>query len=126
MTTVPDTTTEAGQREASVMLARLMGELSECTCGTPACTVGMRIDSGNGWFVPKVNNLYDPANMPKAWHALNWANKTKFGGETTLDQWSWWHNFVADMRLLPPAAAQRAWLDKILSLAIQAGMVQEN
>lgn len=70
-----------------------------------------------------LRSFYDPANMPMAWRVLNWANNTAFG-TGKLDGYPWWHNFVADMRLLPPAAAQRAWLDKILELAIEAGLIE--
>ena len=111
-----DTSTEAGQREASVMLARLCGWEVEPD------------DYGKMWIKCPgepyaTTNLYHPVFMFLAWLVLNWANGMKFGGDTTLDQWNWWHNFIADMRLLPPTAAQRAWLDKILTLAIEAGML---
>ena len=127
MLQLPDTATEQGQRLASVMLGRLMGELSECTCGTPGCTVGMRIDNGNDWFVPKVKNLYAPANMALAWRVLNWSlgknSDIKEDVMMAVFDVDGWRCAIHDLLRVTPEKAQRAGLDKILSLAIEAGMV---
>lgn len=133
---IPDTSAEAGQREASVILARLCGWEYFCdgmTSGIWQITPGGLGDMlfYDEWQRPQYDgddygivplNLYDPANMALAWRVLNWANATRFGGGTTLDQWKWWHDFIADLRLLRASDAQMAWLDKILQLAIEAGM----
>jgi hypothetical protein len=56
--------------------------------------------------------------MPLAWRVLNWAHETALcrdyadGVGKILHFWS------------PSADAQRAWLDKILELAIEAGLVE--
>ena len=70
-------------------------------------------------------DLYDPANMALAWRVLNWAieNLPKF--MRTIEE-----NFLC-IGVLPyfgitPETAQRAWLDRILSLAIEAGMVADD
>ena len=63
-------------------------------------------------------NLYEvddddnPIHMPLAWRVLNWA-ETMFPPDYMLA-----HG-------LPPADAQRLWLDKILELAIEAGIIEE-
>lgn len=130
MSNLPDTTTKAGQREASVMLAALMGELKQCICGKPGCAIGKSDD----WFIPRVKNLYEPANMALAWRVLNWATtqsvtvKAQKGGGDDIWQEPW-TTFIDDeingkyeIYMMTPADAQRAWLDKILTLAIEAGM----
>lgn len=149
MLQLPDTTTGAGQTEASVMLARLMGLapqlFSDVYRFRQGDEEGEIFTSGypHGWYhrMP-VNeawkffpNLYDPANMALAWRVLNWAatqTKTvkaqKGGGDESWQES--WATFIddaingnLDMYSMPPAAAQRAWLDGILGLAIEAGMV---
>jgi hypothetical protein len=109
-------------QEKSAALLRLMGQAVDCTCGKPGCTVGREIDSGRGWFVPTVKNLYDPANMALAWRVLNWANQ-----DETISQVDWhiYKKYFDELLEMPPADAQQAWLDKILTLAIEAGMVTE-
>jgi len=128
MTTLPDTTTEKGQREASVMLAQLAklhNEVHYAGGGVEKEIVGF--SRGYNCLVtlmyPESPNLYDPANMALAWRVLNWANEWMANGGARD-----FPDFCDDiLRCLdaasPPAAAQRAWLDKILSLAIEAGMI---
>ena len=71
-------------------------------------------------------NLYNPANMALAWRALNWADDQKFGRHSTdLEVYAWWERFLHNAPSLSSADAQRAWLDRILSLAIEAGMVAD-
>jgi len=149
VTTLPDTTTEQGRVEASVMLARLCGWLTTDNAfhnyrppgseggsvnhkkGYPAISIFKPIPNGLG-----CRTLYDPANMALAWRVLNWAVKTvdqkkeqamNGGG---MDSWMYWHEGHFELRgimlsgqELPPAEAQHAWLDKILQLAIEAGMI---
>ena len=75
-------------------------------------------------------DLYAPENMALAWRVLNWADTILwYHSEPNVFKWSkgdvfqeWW-----DMKTifgLPPAEAQAAWLDKILELAIEAGLVE--
>ncbi len=68
-------------------------------------------------------SLYAPANMALAWKVAQW-------GHTLPEYTQWmlepnrlgtWFNFTR----MPPAEAQRLWLDKILELAIEAGMIEE-
>ena len=78
-------------------------------------------------------NLYDPANMALAWRVLNWASEL----DTEIDDYSYpyviseaadclFERELEDVKMwcLPPADAQRLWLDKILELAIEAGIVE--
>ena len=68
-------------------------------------------------------DIYDPANMGLAWRVLNWAYARyadeEFPGFINLIRTDLlWYLYE-----LPPADAQRAWLDKILELCIEAGLV---
>lgn len=66
-------------------------------------------------------DLYDPDNMSLAWRVLNWAAETWADGN-----WINWAMYEPYFLLdKPPDVAQRAWLDKILELAIEAGMVDD-
>lgn len=73
-------------------------------------------------------NLYDPANMSLAWKCIEWVTappKTLKMSEAALNTkfGYWWQGNA--MWAETAADAQRAWLDKILSLAVEAGMVEE-
>jgi hypothetical protein len=79
-----------------------------------------------------IGNLYDPENMALAWRVLNWAAKKFHYGDSysagyRIDDWIMDEPIVKgdgayNIWDLPPAEAQRAWLDKILELAIEAGL----
>lgn len=116
-------------REKSVILAKLCGwSCIEAIYGVEVIdATGLVVTSNfgtkdTGWM----DDLYHPGRMQLAWRVLNWWVNTKF--ETGLDYpvytlFKWNHlPFVIG---LPPAEAQRLWLDKILQLAIEAGMVEE-
>ena len=73
-------------------------------------------------------NLYDVQNMALAWLVLNWASSNKSlhpeerdEMQYKMQEWLTYH--VGWLDILPPADAQRLWLDKILELAIEAGLV---
>lgn len=82
-------------------------------------------------------DIYDPANMALAWRVLNWALEQ--AKPTSDEVWAlplgdelfgWLSAFSPNddglsVFELPPAEAQAAWLDKILELAIKAGMVKD-
>ena len=70
-------------------------------------------------------NLYDLRNASLAWMVLNWANQQYFGSGIPLDQWPWWHNFCADLRLLPLKQVIKKFLDEILRLAIESGIAKD-
>ena len=81
--------------------------------------------SDGSWIPFGLPNFYDESQMALAWRALNWAieNLPKF--MRTIEE-----NFLC-IGVLPyfgitPETAQRAWLDRILSLAIEAGMVADD
>ena len=70
-------------------------------------------------------DLYDPANMALAWRVLNWA--AAHGITTQINVvYQYKKGDWARMIDLPPADAQRAWLDYILRKAIEAGMVADD
>lgn len=104
-----DTTTEKGQHEASRMLARLMPDWT--------VTNDWQITTPEGYGL---RNLYAPANMAMAWRVLNWAAISKISAK--FSEW-WYEVAVSTFHHLEPNVAQRAWLDKILTLAIDAGMI---
>lgn len=117
-------------QEKSVMLARAMG-LSE----------PRYLSSSQVWIIennnrpnlsvyvsPKKFDLYDPANMALAWWVLNWAYAQKHWykkhlglmGDVLYDKF-WSDDTFFE---LSPTDAQRLWIDQILSLAIEAGIVK--
>lgn len=120
---------EMSEQEKSVMLARLVGwEVNQNN--SPVGQIFIYYDR------PRSNaiaNLYDTANMALAWRVLNWFWAFCKPLETP-QQVTMWDGYHADLILwmidygssyedMPPAEAQAAWLDKILELAIEAGMV---
>ena len=64
--------------------------------------------------------LYDPANMALAWRVHLWMGKNDPLPCTPKGYIYWWNN----LGIVREADAQRLWLDKILSLAIEAGIVE--
>jgi hypothetical protein len=81
-------------------------------------------------------NLYSAGYMMFAWMVLNWATtqcvtvKVQKGGGDDIWQEPW-TTFIDDeingkyeVYRMAPADAQRAWLDKILEMAIDAGMIE--
>lgn len=144
MTQLPDTTTEAGQIEASRILFNLMEWKTIEIVGNLWTTVpGLMFDEKIQWadeVFPNLN-LYavsatggEPLHMPLAWRVLNWATSTiaqkkeQAMSLNDMDLWCYWREGEVGLReimglaqKLGPADAQRAWLDKILSLAIEAG-----
>lgn len=125
MTTINLTT-----QEKSVLLAKLVDdwEVVERVNYARVCKRGK---VGPCLFeMHKNHNFYtvdgdgNPHLMGWAWRVLNWAfdtltpplhAETERRYDAICEKVEWW---------LPPAEAQAAWLDKILELAIEAGMVQ--
>ena len=68
-------------------------------------------------------NLYTSENMVLAWRALNWA---WLHSPIHEDISSWWYERGTHDYLpaISQDKAQAAWLDKILELAIETGLVQ--
>lgn len=131
-------------QEKSIKLLHLMDVWVKCTnkqnsiwavmlgddaIATDVCPMGLRSEFAHWQHVLKTvsPNLYDPANMALAWRVLNWTGDNfsddsiyelnKFmlgmgGNDTAFDKYIWYRD-----------NSQTAWLDKILKLAIEAGMV---
>ena len=114
---------EMSDREKSVMLAKAMGwAVGKFSGHTPL--FGLPSDYGVGvidWY----DDFYDPANMALAWRVHLWA----IGGN---DIWQEYNHFckenlthnsmIAPFWCFPDA--QRLWLDKVLELLIEAGLVE--
>lgn len=88
--------------EKSVMLARLVGEPVDCHCGN------------------------DPANMALAWRVGIWAgdNLPKQSVTALNDFWLRKDTYPYEVFMWYEPEAQRLWLDRILQLAIDEGMVE--
>ena len=96
---------ELSDGQKTVMLAKLAGMTPDVMNSGVLCV-----------------DLYDPANMALAWRVLNWA--AAHGITTQINVvYQYKKGDWARMIDLPPADAQRAWLDYILRKAIEAGMV---
>jgi len=110
-------------QEKSVMLGKAMGW--ETFKGAHTKRIFAKIDG-----VQHDCELYDPANMALAWRVLNWAWNHGYDMGDGIAMW-WYakadqNSTVEDTLLIDatPADAQRAWLDKILTLCIEAGLVE--
>jgi hypothetical protein len=96
------------------------------------------------WFLDRDTNLFttdrngDPHFMPLAWRVLNWAlqqNQPVRGDLEELWEMPFGDELFGYLSAIspnddglsvfemPPAEARAAWLDKILSLAIEAGKI---
>ena len=118
-------------QKKSVMLARVMGWEIHPVIGQHIIhTLIHNVVVGDeiiGNMLGDELNLYDPANMALAWRVLNWAIVSPWNnviGYTFTGNVAILRMFEdAKMIKLSPADAQRAWLDKVLSLAIEAGLI---
>lgn len=110
---------EMSDQEKSIMLARLCGwdvEYSPDNVIIRSTTEVFRVT------LMSPNYLYNTKWMFLAWRVLNWAHAQTTGYFEDHPLLLMLHNVD---ETLPPAEAQRLWLDKILELAIEAGMVKE-
>ena len=110
---------ELSDEQKTVMLARLCGwGVSTALGGTSYESIFIYTQDNE-----RCVDLYDVANMALAWRVLNWA-EIESGKNTRCDFHFGWMEFLPESLFeCPPEDAQRAWLDRILSLAIEAGMV---
>lgn len=116
----------------SIMLARLMGWYrpagDEYTGSLWIFDTGGRTRyDGMFWGVAETFHpdfdLYKTEYIHIAWLVLNWACD-----QQAIIDWCKEEQFMEDIRdywNLPLAEAQRLWLDKVLELAIEAGMGTE-
>ena len=115
---------ELSDEQKTAMLARLCGwGVSTALGGTSYESIFIYTQDNE-----RCANLYDPANMALAWRVLNWAganfNKAR-PGDWRGAMYGSRHSAISEWVGLSPADAQRAWLDRILSLAIEAGMAAD-
>ena len=129
--------TKLSDQEKSIMLARALGLKVERNYPDSPPEHRLRetyVISGNGfgyecgWWSEGVTldeamlNLYDPSNMALAWRVLNWCHGY-FPGHLINPIVKWWQE-TSELVFLPPEKAQELWLDRILELAIEAGLVE--
>ena len=125
---------ELSDEQKSVMLAKAMGwkkaepiqSVMEMFYGKIAKHMPTEVwQTSDGFWIPfGLPNFYNESQMATAWRVLNWAmeNIPKFKGrleETFL------RIGVLPYFQLDPNVAQRAWLDEILKLADETGMLEE-
>ena len=122
-------------QEKSVMLAKAMGWVQQVRHygdesqvfigGETVAIVDTDLIPADGlpeyYFMP---NLYDPANMVLAWRVLNWARVNDAIFELAIDNHELGDHFF-EWASESPADAQRLWLDKILELAIETGIIDK-
>lgn len=99
--------------EKTLMLAKVMG-WRVCLGGEH---IPIDIDENKTLYLRPGNTLYTISNMFLAWLVLSWAHEnleTRYadGVGHFIEFW------------LPPEQAQRVWLDKVLELALDAGLVE--
>ncbi len=136
MTAIEDMTDQA----KSVLLAKAMG----WTISWNEYGLGHIVDSNNETIYGVLDDLdedillclYEPRLMALAWLVLNWAWQqhdrivlvVDEDDEVVAESLKYWTWRLVDVLWktgdLPPATAIRLWLDKILSLAIEAGLVK--
>lgn len=127
---------ELTDREKSIMLAKLAGWISE----TDGITTRWHSDGEliyddycGGLLNHEPLNLYKEKQMYLAWRLLSWAtnndqpidnNKSKAYYIGYLSFGDLLHEQLELATGAPPEEAQRLWLDKILELATEAGMLK--
>ena len=115
---------DMSDQEKSVMLAKAMGwEIVPHPIYSDDSPL-FKIPNSKEWGWELDDNFYDQMNMALAWRVLNWLGIWDQNSQWTqyTQFWGWWDQ--NDLWLTSPADAQRLWLDKILSLAIEAGIVE--
>ena len=119
----------------SRLLSRLvLGEYPKDRC--PVCGWHLKDNPSEGCVVNNCStrptpekradepcNYYHPSNMSQAWQVMNWAVKNL----NIPNHHFQLREMVNDISFFtqPPSEAQRVWLDKILALTIEAGMIQD-
>jgi hypothetical protein len=102
------------------MLAKAMGwEVYRVIYESGPIPDGFSVQSGDEWIWQGQHvghlDLYAPENMALAWRVLNWA-----WNDLVIN---FWFKHM-DFGRIPPTEAQAAWLDKILELAIETGLIE--
>ena len=105
------------KQQKSVMLARLAELQIEYE---PVVLIALaQFHSTTDIIDDLVPDLYDPANMELAWRCLLWVSQ---GHEDWRAEFQNWFADTA-FELMGEEHAQRIWLDKLLELAISAGLI---
>lgn len=102
-------------QEKSVLLARAMGwTVHELVSHPPDIFAPPDI-----WIVS--GSLYHPANMALAWRVHLFACNHRFGNNSHWPYLAWFEQ----EKIFEYEDGQSRWLDKILELAIEAGITEE-
>lgn len=134
---------EMTEREKSAVLLKLIGAWVKCTnkqnsiwsimLGEKAivsdvCPMGLRSEFAHAHHVMATiaPDLYDEKHMALAWRVLNWAYFNPGEKREFHDKFMRWWDYGLGRTLvsLSPEEAVIEWLDRILSLAIEAGMIE--
>ncbi len=70
----------------------------------------------------KLDRHGNPLHLPQAWRVLNWAYAVLEDQGRHHMFLDWW--IIANLHVKSLSVAMRLWLDKILELAIEAGIVE--
>lgn len=123
------------EQEKSVILARLCGWLKTDEyfySYFPPFGQGVSVNRTKGYVETDIfdtkklhgcRTLYHVLSMPLAWYVLNWA-MSNLDKEDYDYQMSRFIEF-SEFETMPPQEAQRLWLDKILNLALETGMIND-
>lgn len=118
--------TELSDQEKSVALAKAMGQKPEKILYKDYDDTSVTGAYWDGMSYRAHPNLYDPANMAMAWRCHLWAIDVDgpwafavAAGDFSYEDW------LYRFGIWSQTDAQRLWLDKILELAIEAGLIEE-
>lgn len=113
---------EISKWQKTVHIINLMPDWSVWGMGEDGDDIVLQIGDKETAVLRAPDYLYAPKLMFLAWRVSNFVYSEFFNGEDWCDGYmTWWHE--VDWYRYEPADAQRIWLDKILTLAIEAGMV---
>lgn len=111
---------ELTDKEKSILLAKLIGYIVPAEGYLPG--LWQVVGDGLGVFVDYpsaiVPNLYDAKNFSLAWRVLNWWHSQ----ERSL---KWYWGDLQGWFTKPVDDVIREWLDLVLRLAIDAGLLEE-
>jgi hypothetical protein len=121
---------EMSDHQKTVQLINLMPDWSIWGIGEDGDDIILWIDQKDTTVLQAPNYLYDEKWMALAWRVVSWLCKPSVAIVLNHEDWRvysglkfrvWFTNH--DTEYITDKTPQRAWLDKILELAIAAGMV---
>ena len=133
------TVNDWSDEQKSVMLAKAMGwEPTPAPMPDVPLLVMFKTNSGEPLYSTSVlcqmsldnfwerhmPNLYYTQHMSLAWRVLNWAMDSNLSARARADIMALFYVDKPSALEIPPADAQRMWLDKIIELVIDPDMVE--